>query len=203
MALRDSLDWQEADMDDPSMPATEPPPIPRGRSRDSRLKSKSRMPRPLFIVIACLLILIVGWGAFSISARHSVQEDDAELADLDGFESPPTSLGGDHPQNSSGESEPNTSSSGPGFGFDQATAGRASNWPAHTGNGSSPPVLVPVSSFPGVQTATFESGQYPAASSESASGAWLMGIIEEATAPANIRLPSRVATGLMDGPAIR
>ena len=54
---------------------------------------RSWMPRPAYVAITFVLLLTVGWGVFRWIGRQSQNDNEAELADLAGFETESPSLG--------------------------------------------------------------------------------------------------------------
>ena len=174
------------------------PKVSPPRSRRSPATPRSWIPRPAYYVaVAFVLLLTIGWGAYSIIGRQSPSDDDAELADLEGFDAESPSLGTPEPQTKSaldGSSSPDFTS--------HLSEDRASPW-------SAPPVpgsieLPALFASPDQPASRFERVPFAAnANQQTISGAWLIGTIEADGTPAQIALPPRVSQAVADGPLFR
>ena len=173
------------------------PKVSATKPRRSSAATRSWIPRPAYVAVAFVLLLTIGWGAFSLIGRQSPDDDEAELADLDGFESDstPTDAPESHTNPALDDSPPRDLSSRP---FED----RANPWSAPPVPGSSEfPAL---SAIPDQHAARFERVPLAAnANQQSTSGAWLIGTIEADDAPERIALPPRVSQAVADGPLFR
>ena len=168
-----------------------------GKPRESRSRQSSWAPRPVYIAITFALILTIGWGAFSIMGRPSQSDEDAELADLEGFEEESPSLEAPEPQTklSSGSSSPRD--------FSSRTFGeRAKPWQTAPAPGSTKfPALFAIPDNPSARFERTPDGANM--NDQTTSGAWLIGTIEADEAPERIALPPRVSQAVADGPLFR
>ncbi|MEK6259140.1 MAG: hypothetical protein AABP62_11040 [Planctomycetota bacterium] len=173
------------------------PRVSSGKSRESRPRQGSSIPRPAYVAITFVLILTIGWGAYSIIGRQSHSDEDAELADLEGFEEEAPSLGTPDPQ-STPQSRSLSSRD-----FSSRTFGeRANPWQTAPAPGANAfPALF---ASPDTPLARFERTPFAEdANNQSTSGAWLIGTIEADDAPERIALPPRVSQAVADGPLFR
>jgi len=167
------------------------PKVSPTKSRRASSALRSWMPRPAYVAIAFVLILTIGWGAFSIIGRPSQGDEEAELADLEGFDAESPSLGTPEPQTK-------LSSDGSSRAFDE----RAMPWQTAAAPISNE--LPARSAIPDQQAMRFERAPFAAnANQRSMSGAWLIGTIEADDAPERIALPPRVSQAVADGPLFR
>lgn len=66
--------------------------VSSGKTRESHSEKGSWIPRPVYVAVTFVLLLTIGWTAYNIIGRPSHSDDDAELAELDGFEGESSSL---------------------------------------------------------------------------------------------------------------
>ena len=188
--------WQEADMEETSStPALismqAAPKASPTKSRRSPAATRSWIPRPAYVAITVVLILTIGWGAYSIIGRQSPDHDEAELADLEGFDADSPALGTPEPQ-----TKPSSDSSSRTFG-ERATPWQTAAVPVFN-------ELPALSAIPDQQAMRFERIPFAAnANQQATSGAWLIGTIEAEDAPERIALPPRVSQAVADGPLFR
>lgn len=188
-------------MEETSTPATvSMPPAPRksaGKSPRPAAVPRPWIPRPAFVAIAFVLMLTVGWGAFQFLGRQSPSDEEAELADLEGFEDESPTLGAPEAQT--------RSHSGGSFSRDSSPRSlgeNATHWQASSTPGSSK--LPALSVSPENPSARFEQTPFESAGNHPAtSGAWLMGTIEADDAPQRIAMPPRVSSTAAEGPLFR
>lgn len=183
-------------MDETSTPASLSlqgvPKVSPKRSRRSSAATRSWMPRPAYVAIAFVLFLTIGWGAFSVIGRQWQDDDDeAELADLDGFDAQsPTQ---DETESPSKLPTDDTSRTLP----EPAT-------PERGGAAFASNELPTLSEIPDQQVMRFEQSPLDAFTIPRAtSGAWLIGTIEVDDSPERIAMPSRVSQTVADGPLLR
>lgn len=161
------------------------------KSRRSRSAPRSWIPRPAYVAIAFVLLLTIGWGAFSIVGRQLQDADETELADLEGFDAESPSLGTPEPQtklSSGSQSRTFSERSMPG---QTAAVPVSDEFPA-------------LSAIPDQQAMRFDRSSFAAdANPQTTSGAWLIGTIEADDAPERIALPPRVSQTVADGPLFR
>jgi hypothetical protein len=186
--------WQEAEMEENSTPPlVSMPHVPRAsstKSRRSSAVSPSWIPRPAYIAIAFVLILTIGWGAFHILGRSSRSDEDAEMADLEGFNDEPESLGTPEPQTDQSSDNSSHASGEQGAPWQTAAA------PIFNG--------LPSSTISEQRSWHLERTPLAANSNPSTtSGAWLIGTIEADDGPERIALPPRVSQTAADGPLFR
>jgi len=174
--------------DSVSMPAS--PRASKTKPRRSASEPRSWLPQPVYLAVALLLVVSIGWGAFHVLGRSTPSDDDAELADLDGFDE-----------------------QSPGLDSPEALTEPASDTTLNPPDQSAQPwqsAAAAPSSFHGPRTAFVASNQqalrFDRASSDAnanqqtVSGAWLIGTIEADDAPERIALPPRVSQTAADGP---
>ena len=167
------------------------------KSRRVPVAPRSWIPRPAYVALAFVLLLTIGWGAFSIIGRQSLGDDEAGLADLEGFDAESPSLGTPEPQTKQaldGSSSPSYTS--------RSSVGRESPWSTPLVPGSIElPALFASLDQP---ASRFERVPFAAnANQQAASGAWLIGTIEADEASEQIAMPPRVSQGVADGPLFR
>ena len=167
------------------------------RSRHSPTAPRSWIPRPAYVAIAFVLILTVGWGTFSIIGRQSQDNDEVELADLEGFDAESPSLGTPEPQTKQaldGSASRDFTS--------RLSVDRENPWSAPPAPGSfEVPALSPTSDLQATRL-----DRVPFATNmnqQATSGAWLIGTIEADEAQEQIALPPRVSQTVADGPLFR
>lgn len=167
------------------------------KSRRVPAAPRSWIPRPAYVALAFVLLLTIGWGAFSIIGRQSPDDDEAELADLEGFDAESPSLGTPEPQTKQaldGSLSRDFTS--------RPSVDRVNPW-------SAPPVpdsieLPALSAIPDKQASRFERVPLAAnANQQATSGAWLIGTIEADEASEQIAMPPRVSQTVADGPLLR
>ena len=167
------------------------PKVSPTKSRRSPAVPRSWIPRPAYVAIAFVLILTIGWGAFSIIGRQSQSDDEAELADLEDFDAESTALGSPESQ-----AKLSADSSSRAFG-EQAMPWQMAAAPVS----NELPVLTAFADRPDTRfdRVPFASNTNP----QTTSGAWLIGTIEADETPERIALPPRVSQVTADGPLLR
>ncbi len=173
------------------------PKVSAAKSHRSPSALRSWIPRPAYVAITFVLLLTIGWGAFSIIGRQTQSDEDDELADLGSFEEESASVGEPDP---SAKPWPGSSSSRD---IASRTYGeRANPWQVSPHPGSSE--LPALFAAPDNSPASFERTLFDAGRNhQTTSGAWLIGTIEADDAPGRISVPARVSQAAADGPLLR
>lgn len=188
-------------MDETSTPASilmhAAPKVSSGKSRESRSSQCLWIPRPAYAAIAFVLILTIGWGALNLIGHPSQSDEDAELAELDGFNeaSPYLSV----PEHQTKQT------------WDGSSSRDVTPRPfvGRTNPGSVSPVpgsieLSALSQTPGLQASRFERVRLAMNTNpQTTSGAWLIGTIEADDASDRTALPPHVSQTAANEPLFR
>lgn len=188
-------------MDETSAPASilmhAAPKVSSGKSCDSRSSPCLWIPRPAYAAIAFVLILTIGWGALNVIGYPSQSGEDAELAELDGFDEASPYLG--VPEHQTKQT------------WDGSSSRDVTSRPfvGRTNPGSVPPVpgsieLPTLSPTPGLQASRLERVRLAMnANQQTTSGAWLIGTIEADDASDRLARPPRVSQTAANEPLFR
>lgn len=188
------------DQDTPSEPPSQPstPRKPKPKSSRAVEARPSWIPRPMHAAVAFVLLLTAGWAAYQVVHRQSQVDDNAELADLEGFESPDISVDETDPADGAPSKLAPSSAMTP---FTQGGTHRVAAW-SGSSDAAGDAALAPPPPLPGVQSAIFEQNPTANSLSDPSSGAWLLGTIEADEAADSVPLPP-LARGPLNGPALR
>lgn len=162
-------------------------------TRRSLSRQGSWIPRPAYVAMTFVLILTIGWGAFSIIGRKLRSDEEAELADLECFDAEPRFQETPERRLKNGVDTTPTPSSASNPSWE-----RRSPWSVPSDPGSIE-LLTPTHQAEFQPTIPERTSLAGSVISQSRSGAWLIGTIESDDASELIAIPPRVSQASVKG----